>query len=189
MEGGVLAATDTTSWKTVQGHTVTPPAFLQKKGRLFRQQPPLPVPVLDGFLRIAVEMPLLRRRLRDRAPGGFGAEHQVDALRRRRQFGVDGRGERMDQLSADDYLNVVVGGAASHVEVKSNKERDEQAATAHGLVRGTISDHVTYFSNYKGAGQLKTVLTLRVRRSDAMLLAQGRIDEEEFRRRAVVHQY
>ena len=56
------------------------------------------MPVLDRFLWVDLEMAFFRRGFGNRAPAGFRTEHQVDALRGRRQLGVDDRGKRMDQV-------------------------------------------------------------------------------------------
>ena len=55
------------------------------------------MPLGQRFLRVAVELPVLRPDVSS-DPGGLVREHQVGAFGRDGELGVDGGGERMHEI-------------------------------------------------------------------------------------------
>jgi hypothetical protein len=87
-------------------------------------------------------------------------------------------------LKADESITVVVtGGAGSRPDRRATRK-----TTTDG--RNTLEEHSVWIDGSRaGAGRGEATLTLRVKKSDADAFAKGKLDLDEFRKRAITRVY
>jgi hypothetical protein len=87
-------------------------------------------------------------------------------------------------LKADESITVVVtGGAGSRPDRRATRK-----TTTDG--RNTLEEHSVWIDGSRaGAGRGEATLTLRVKKSDADAFAKGKLDLDEFRKRAIARVY